>query len=781
MATPFSTPQDFTTRGPDLKVALLREGRFDWTWSDPETGHIGRRLRVENVANGIQEEPTAELTIRLAGEHDAAGDTLDRALKAGEIPALLHPDTRLVVYAEIPEELPGGGPSTRRFLFDGYPTVTTLAFNGARNAAALEAAIGCTSLLARLRREPAAQIAGRQMVARDGSVVAVDALAPVFNFEHKGQAGGNRHPTLQTVGGRKTPVFTYDGDPKGRPWSYADALTYLLTFYLEPLGETYAPRDGNGREQCAWLIESLTAPEELGDTAGLTFDRVARCRCDELNLQGRNLVEALQMWCAATGCTMQVTTRNAGGEPESVLLFAYNQDGGPYQDYGTDTTERRIRTLASHQPPAPRAIPLEKESTAPSDGTPKSAAVAARLTYDAGTVLASCRVIGKPTLHEVTAGRGPHAGDKRHDTFIPGWKPDAVFGDNLTGQALETKVDEILTASEDATANAYTLWARYTRGGPDHASYAHVGRLWVLDEANELAEEADTYARTNGGSTAWNTERYAAGFSFHVNCGVPYITADDGVTGRPWVARRRRMLPPLSRLVGAASTERTPIVLASWDAGTKWYPYPGNARILEDRVGVILTDESLAAEALACPAKPEESTSSGFTVWEAIVRGTFRLAATFAVEGDARLAATSRPNAKAYTNWRPERLLVTRDTLKKEQRESSSLLKADPRYTFTDRNETAAAQSLADRVVAVSFGRLVSGFVLIPWLTADYQPGDIITGLQPRGISFDAGRNAAAYPQVVSIRWENGPNGQHTELVLGDRRRAIRRAEVFEA
>ena len=788
MASPFSKPENFAAQGLDLRVAFHRNGSFDFGWQDSELGDVARRLQVLDVTQGVNHDfPRTILRLNLSPEWDADGVELAPAVKMGQLANLIPPDTRMVIYAEIPAELPGGGSETRAFLFDGYPKVQRNPFSGKQGTSFVDFYVIGMSLFERMGMEPGAWIYGRHMKAPPGAPEGVltqhcAALPCIFNFDSapgRNATRGNRAKNLIDIDGKMVPVFTYDGDPEAVWWTYADVLTYLLHFYHKLLGELYPLADGNGYLLCKDIVEADEGPQVLTTSTSVSWQEHAATKADEMTVQGLNVTQALIEIMSKLGACVMQHTRNEGGEPSTELVFWMAGEGGPFTAESIAEPERIVRTDPEDETSPVRALSLDKESTrAPFNGTANSEVMEGEAVYDASAVVSSCQVIGEPTLHEITTGKGPYSFATKGNIWKPAWKPDLTFGDDISGNSLETRLNDIADADPEATGIPLLLFQRYFRSGKDHALYAEVGRRWSLDESGELAAQAGEYARINGLTDSWSAETYAAGFDFHTFCNVPFLRIDN--EDRPWVRRRRRMLSPLA--VGADHQKQHPRVDCSWDSGNHWYPYPGNVRFEDDRCTLVLTDENLAGESLTNKADEATDATSGQSVWEAIMRGAFRLAVTFTVEGDAVVSGQSA-DAQGYTTFKPHRLLTMNNRYRHHRQETSSVLVGQTGQTFVELDETAQAEALANRCVSIAHARTINGNFVIPWLSRTYLPGDLISGIQPRGVSFDGNRDAdhPRYPQVVGIKWHAGEDGPETHITLDDLRTAIRKSALENA
>jgi len=102
----------------------------------------------------------------------------------------------------------------------------------------------------------------------------------------------------------------------------------------------------------------------------------------------------------------------------------------------------------------------------------------------------------------------------------------------------------------------------------------------------------------------------------------------------------------------------------------------------------------------------------------------------------------------------------------------------DERLIETDDRE--AAQSEAETYRAISESGILEGEIRIPWITAYYKLGDLITELNGRSLGFrtdsGTGDQQAVYPMVERIRWTFSPE-VGTFLRLSDESQARHQIE----
>lgn len=765
-ARPFARPTRFSSRGESLHVAT-HDGS-EWQWDGDE---ITRRLRVHSIETGLNMLPTATLDVNLAGEYATDGSEIIPALNLGDLLNFIDNGKRLCIYGEKGDE--------RSFLFDGYPVVVKPKWVGKPGAEYLTHEVTCTSIAAQYAREKGAQIFGRYFApAADGTVRHVEALPCVFNPE-KTQLGAvvpvkNRNPTLQTIGTlTQVPVFTYDGDPAAVYWTYADVMTYLIAFYLKrPTSDGGPLYDGNGWDIAGQttLTYNASGPQTLANPDSPTFAEILATKADRLTCENTNLLSALHLWCQSSACAMQVYTADDTGEPTTELLFSAVGDGGPFFAF-ENLADREIRDQPADTAPDARALMLESagataKNRQASDVLLKNEIEQGELLVDTANVISSCTALGAIQRYEITA-----------DSWLPGWLPDSTFGDGLSGSGMNTKIAQIknlqLVYATDkppaALTNETTMWARYVHEGADFAKYKTTGRLWVLNESGEFDSD---YGRANGGYAVWQAAAYASAYDFHLKCEVPFgenrDTGDDDIA---LVARRRKMLPLLS--LGPDGLEVPPVVEASWDSGTTWFPYSGAVKIMPDRCAIWLGDANLAT--VVPKGAAVTATYANYSVWEAIVRGVFRLRVTFCIETDQRVYEEAAQVDKAWVPLPRHTVLSVPERYRFNSRTgANSLYKTLPNYTGTDLDEGLRALTLANRYLAANEIRRFSFHAMIPWLTKDWLPGDLCKGIEDAGVDFNGLKSTGTrYPELVKVVWTNEDSGQVTHLQFDDERTDI--------
>ena len=207
MPLSLTMPTDRTHDAVDLRVALRgSDGSWDWDW-EGYGSELGYRLRVDAVELGVNDAcPLARVSVNTGGEA-YSGEYAMEPLEMSELPELVDPGQRCVIYAMRTGTKTLTGGAGRSFVFEGYLSTPQVSFSESE----LRCELIATSLLKRLDASLTSWIAGRRMYdAGTATIKHVEALPSVFNFRGR----PNRHPDLHTYDGNdNVPLFTYDGDP----------------------------------------------------------------------------------------------------------------------------------------------------------------------------------------------------------------------------------------------------------------------------------------------------------------------------------------------------------------------------------------------------------------------------------------------------------------------------------------------------------------------------------------------------------------------------------------
>jgi len=303
-------------------------------------------------------------------------------------------------------------------------------------------------------------------------------------------------------------------------------------------------------------------------------------------------------------------------------------------------------------------------------------------------------------------------------------------------------------------------------------------RLWVFDETGE-----GHYA--NGSNTRLTLET-----------SLLFLMGTDADDEDVPVATRRR--PPLGDLL-TLDEDNLPMRPALYISKDYTGPYPGlwdgtgtwqlaamgGYKILKDRIGIRITTHNpnnfnvgpttldgspyrlgvvYIAEAMA---RPRIGTPEFF----------FRLECV--IEGDRSVKGVAERTDSSIVPDVIERHVDARDRYNLDfigrQSQHNDI---DERFIHKDDRE--AAQNEAETYRASSESGILEGEVFIPWITAYYKVGDLITELNGRNLGFrtdsGTGDQQPVYPMVEGIRWTFSPE-VGTFLRLSDESQARHQVE----
>jgi hypothetical protein len=253
---------------------------------------------------------------------------------------------------------------------------------------------------------------------------------------------------------------------------------------------------------------------------------------------------------------------------------------------------------------------------------------------------------------------------------------------------------------------------------PNFAAVRDVFRKWVLNEAGDYT--AAPYGRGP----------------------APDLSAL--FEGEPYVRRRRRLLPCLSR--DGLGRSHGVYVEVSLDGGTTWHRMDLAARVLVDECGVYLTDDPLPPRYLM-----------------ASMRGQVRVRVSASVESDSRLSAEYAEEGPADLPGRTRHLAVPAGYRFRHVAATSRFhgqAGADEADDTARLEELVAAAYKADRRVPAPTR------IEVPYLALGHRPGERILGI--RGRRLDLARKHAGYetaPVVRRVAYTFAPIPQ-TELEL---------------
>lgn len=767
MSLALSKPVGPSWRPSELRIAFwYADGGWDFAWSKSDLGY---RMRVESIELGSNERVgRARLVVNPAGETDGETVLLDE-LDMRAFSEIVDPGQRICIYAENGPDDEYNGGFSRSFLFDGYLPAPELKITDRAQVYTLLA----STLFEQTDAHLAAWIDGAHygLDDADGNPTwrYIPGLPAVFNF----QGRPNRSADLVDVEINGTtyenvPTFTDPGRATAKYWKLADVLKYLLVFHFIPAADYMGLGLGNGLSRIEDVVAANGDPQALSNPNTATFQDVIATACPELSVHGMTVRKAIMAWCATGEFRVGQFSLNDGtGQPNTVVGFWMRGEGGPFTVLGGPRSERTLRTVDTLAAAGARTMFLPADQSDVDPGNLPEIA-AAGLVFDAAHVVTGCTRFGDVVRYEVTVGRA--CATDALDILKPGWVPDTMFGDNLSGEALTAKIAEIKRAVKStASGDAGTMFGRYDRRGANHQTYPITGRLWILNESGEWS--GTTYGRTNGETTCWAAAAYTAGYDFHAHCQVPRAT--DPWTGDTydWVPRRRAILELISTFGGQ---KQKPLLECSFDSGAHWYPYPGNHSFIgrddttEAQIAVVLTDQNLATLKNENPSTGD--TTKNRSIWEAIVRGTFRLALTCAVEADEAVYGHAAQGGGWGNYTRHIDQFAPAGKLRKQLMGNSTLI-GKSGWDNTEVDDSAAAAAQANAFLRAHQARLISGSLIIPWVSNDWLPGDLVSGIEPRSVSFKTIKgDVERFPEIIRTLIRQAEGGHATQLYLDDER-----------
>ena len=680
---------------------------------------VAQRLRVEEVTLLSDERiSTARLSVRLDNDFDTAAAR-----------ARYQADLRLVIRTDEAD------PADRVYLFEGHAPVQEVRWRGGPGGA--DESFGFTALhvYERLARDRRSWIYGRQMrsgAIEDGLVndpdqwsdqsVLVEALPCAFNLDGASNCSSTPLQVTSSDGQpRSIHIFTHDNDPSGRPWTYLNALRYLVWFY--------APREGP-----IWINDALDATEAyaaLGPdaAAGATTELTARllAPCDTLMCEAANLVESLALLCEAAGVHVTADTVTFGEGVRSRLRVWAAGDG----------TRRQLHLARGgvHADGVPR---YDTSRLTAADIFRANEVAAADIRWDYRRIVNAPIVIGGVKAYETTV------------PLVPGWTPTGDL-DNVAPQDRTAAKELALTPEQVAKladlAEQSEWYRKYHRAGSEFAQHRYVGRLWVLNEDGRF--DAATYNRN-------------APFDDYRPFDFSTVT-DAAVTRRGvWSRRSRRLLPTItcSPLGGRYGV----FVEVSFDGGVNWYTPTGAVTVLRDPTGIVLEVTN-----------PTQITPPGIdsvqqNLWYALIDQTFRVRATAVIESDERLIAGPAVNESSSPTLQTTSRVVARPAAYRfvSRRGTTNVLAGvNPDGDDIEADDTEAIVRFARATADREQDRRVVASPVVPWLDTTFAVGDEIERIRGRGVSFLTREDGVSLgPVIAGKRYRTGGGRWETELLL---------------
>jgi len=214
--------------------------------------------------------------------------------------------------------------------------------------------------------------------------------------------------------------------------------------------------------------------------------------------------------------------------------------------------------------------------------------------------------------------------------------------------------------------------------------------------------------------------------------------------GAPYVRRRRRLLPCLSR--DALGRSRGVYVEVSLDGGTTWEQSTLAARVLREECGIVLTADPLPAEYLA-----------------AAMRNEARMRITAAVESDALLSAEHAGTAGDGLPGRTRHVHVPAGY---RYRRVASTSRFYGEGEADEVDDTVRLQDLIRAAWEADRRAPAPARIEVPYLALGHRVGERILGTRGRGLALAREHTGfAVAPAVRSIRFTFTPDPR-TDLIL---------------
>jgi hypothetical protein len=362
------------------------------------------------------------------------------------------------------------------------------------------------------------------------------------------------------------------------------------------------------------------------------------------------------------------------------------------------------------------------------------------LAIDASGVVTLPLVYGGQTIYE---GCFP---------LVPGWRQadmDTACYPCWSDRCLE-QIDCPQWKAQTAPTSYYSRYVEDERA-LDHFAYRDVGRKWVLNEAGD-------YNDGNYGDPAI--------FDF----AVAFDQVDEGL----WIRRRRRFLAPISR-DGALRHLRAKIEL-SLDGGSYWM-HLADAEVLEEECGIRITIRDLAKI-------ENRSEAGGMNYWDQLrddidnSHSNVQVRISASVADDSAIAPDPALSVPAWSK-------VIRQVDRCYDRRSEYQCRKSAPEPYVSQLWTGYADTADDHAKLTYEAKKIQdiaaclsarGSVVMPGLEWPHEPGDVVTKVAGREISFEGGgaEGSEVYAECVRVTRVFGKSCA-TEVVLEDpRMRSIR-------
>ncbi len=676
---------------------------------------VDERLRVEEVRQRSDRVfSTATISVRIDDEFDSQ-----------EARRRYHPDCRIVVMTDEPLA------SSREILFEGYPPVQSSRWDGRIGREDERYVFDAEHVLERLSRAREAMAYGRYV--RNGAIedglasdpdayadksVLVTALPCTFNPDGAGNRAETPLTVLSPAGeSRSVHLFTWEDEFNAEKWTYATALRYLIWFYLLKEGPVF---EGN--------VFAVTDALAAGSSPG--SDPLSQALGREpvsLNCEATNLVEGLSLLATAAGIHITAESENCQGRCVTQLRV-WAPEGGPLR-------QLHLVRGGRHTDGTPRYDPSGRSTR---EILSANDTYRGQVAWDHRGIVNSPIVIGDVKHYEMTL------------PLWPGWIPrdnldNVEPGDREAAKALALTPAQVEVLGS-AAENHY-WFRRYHRRGSEFKFGADVSRLWILNEDGHY--DGALYNRNPP-------------FDDYQPFDFSTVADSTVTTSGAWMRRVRRLLPTISTsLDGRALGVWVEI---SFDSGTSWQQQSSGVRVLEDRVGIYLECEN-----------PTELTPTGTdpyeqNMWYSIIDQTFRVRVTAVLASDERLLGTFPAGQFASPTLQVNAMVVRRAKSFQfvSRSHTTNVLVPGTPACPAERDDSAAASSLAEQLARANQDREVRVAPTIPWIETGCAIGDRITEIRGRHLRFATTVGAdVRWPAVIGRRFFLTDGRYETELTLG--------------
>jgi len=595
------------------------------------------------------------------------------------------------------------------------------------------------------------------------------ALPCIFNPIGKDESGNpvmmpNRSRRPIFVTGSDVPtvdggihVFTFEGDPNARPWTYLQALRYLVAlhgFDAVSFGLSFdelwgATRNGSAPDFWHFLDEDdVVIPS---DRAPEGWQETMTRRANALNCETLSLLEAIEAISDATG--MRMSERHEGsGNATSISVSTQ-------MEFWT-AGDRTQRTLGLQRSGDPMAVSGHHDAIGKlhslSDIFLHNQLASLTAQRDTGNMASHVEVLGGRKLLQVTV------------ELQPFWPPDADWDDVDSG-SIGTKSDAAFAGDapfESIEGSAF--YNRFHTKGKDFGLGGNrmVGRLWGADFGGEL--DPSIMNRSTGPFTNYNQPARLSDLTNLV------ISLDKQVR------RRRQMLKTI--VMDDTGRREGVLVELSPDDGMTWLRMPITSKIgiltrqfaiYFENQDVLTIGQHLIGDDMRSIIFPGSSGLGKENFYHAYILNQLRVRVTCVIDLDGRIDEIAFDSNSAVRDHRITRLISAKESFRDIDAQShgdNTLLGLG-----TDVLDGPRARRFALAMLRRHQGAALRGDPLIPWVALDdeFALGDSVLGIRRTKsdvVDISFGGNAARdgdFPVIVQKVFKLDGE-QSTQLVLTD-------------